>query len=90
MNFTVWDNHKTVDRHTVLYGDGSDLTMSEDPTWPQGVCQHGFDSEFKLDCSINKNGKMTSQLGIMIDFNDLPESCKRVIAFDLKEAEKVY
>ena len=82
---SVWDNGgKTCDRYTVYYkgrgslnhtGNGSlrlCLGMSEHPSHPCGVGQHGYGYHGR------HNGKR-------IAFEDLPPDCQKAVLNDLRE-----
>ena len=76
---------KTYDRYTVVYTGnyrgrkGCDYVgMSGHPFHPQGFGQHGWD--------LNVIDRPTySHLGKKIEFEDLPEDCKRLVIDDYKE-----
>lgn len=69
---------KTVDRYTVVYLDFPErlpgfflsLGMSEDPSHPQGFCQHTV-------------AMFGAHLGRRVPFQTLPECCRRVVRADL-------
>jgi len=91
MKFTVWANTQYFNRYTIIYEDGSVLSMSHNPDSPQGFCQRVFMGEKdKPKCSFDKDKNVISQYGKKISYDELPEACKRRIEFDMKEEEKVY
>jgi hypothetical protein len=80
-NIRIYDNGgKTFDRYTVVYLDQPErepntfaaIGMSANPFHPQGFGQH---------CSAVPG----RHLGKRIQFNELPEDCKRLIEQDLKD-----
>jgi hypothetical protein len=86
MNIRCYDNGGldrkggTVDRYTVVYLDQPGWSpgcftcvgMSGEPFHPQGIGQH---SEAKLG----------RHLGRWIEFEDLPQDCKKLVKMDLGE-----
>ena len=100
-SLAIFDNGgETFDRYTVVYLDepaGSDpygnarwlyLAMSERPFHPQGFGQHGeidlFPSQLK-QLRKGKGQRLFSYLGKRINFEDLPEDCKKAVGQDLEE-----
>lgn len=75
MKVKVFDNGgKTFDRYTVIYNaEGDYVAMSADPFHPQGFGQHGE------KCLPGPH------LGKLIDFDDLPDDCKRLVRRDLAD-----
>jgi len=81
----------TIDRYTVVFsgnytkgkGYHQNVTMSEDPYWPQGVCMHGEDRNM-IDAphgwppAIGKK----CHLGKRIPFSELPKDCQHVVLHD--------
>jgi hypothetical protein len=69
---SIWDAPMFTDRYTICLGEpdtvnqGEILGMSENPTHPQGFCQHGW-AEFG------------GHLGKRIGLADLPIECQRVL-----------
>lgn len=99
-NLAIFDNGgETFDRYTVIYLDEpvsddpyySDrylyFAMSERPFHPQGFGQHGeidlFPSQLK-QLRKGKGQRLFSHLGKRIDFEDLPEDCKKAVKQDLE------
>jgi|SRR3990167_122138 len=80
-------NDKFVDRYTVVYEPYKEVdntfvysyvTMSADPFWPLGFCQHGSDTCRPVASWGNNGG-----CGKVIRFEDLPEDCQKVVIQDL-------
>lgn len=76
----------TADRYTVCFtgryrhkslGEYLYLTMSNDPSHPQGVGQHGS-SKHRIDYPSYQH------LGTKITFNELPEACRNLVLEDYK------
>ena len=66
---------KFADRYCVVYEDyegsyRSSVSMSADPFWPQGICQHGAATP-------------GIHLGRLIRFAELPTDCQKVVHRDL-------
>lgn len=85
---------KTADRYTVVFTgnyagrNGCDyIGMSTHPYSPQGVGMHG-NSKNIID--VSKHGfapaiGRKNHLGVRIEFNALPEDCKKLVLSDYKE-----
>jgi hypothetical protein len=67
----------SIDRYTITFSETEGryhymLGMSDLPTHPQGFCQH---------CT----GIPGPHLGKLIEFEDLPEDCQRIIEQELED-----
>lgn len=62
------------DRYTVIYEDGSYVSMSHNPLWPLGFCIHAGPEDIVIG----------PHLGKRINFEDLPADCQTVVMADLK------
>jgi hypothetical protein len=77
------DGGETIDRYTVVYtklsGDigGLYVGMSAAPYHPQGVCLHG-----QGDYGRPIDRPTYGHLGKKIQFNDLPDDCRKVVLND--------
>ena len=98
-NLAVFDlGEKFFDRYTVIFLDSpvsddpyySDryayLGMSDRPFHPQGFGQHG-EIEIPLNAlrqlRKGKGQRLFSHLGKLINFDDLPEDCQKLVNSDL-------
>jgi len=87
----------TFDRYTVIFiGEYTHLTngssfylgMSGNPFHPQGFCQHGefMGAEFPSDIKYVVEDFFSANNGDeIIEFDDLPDDCKKVVMEDYKE-----
>ncbi len=98
-NLAVFDyGEKAFDRYTVIFLDSpvsddpyysdrySYLGMSTRPFHPQGFGQHGEIEIFPNDMRQLRKGKgqrLFSHLGKLINFDDLPEDCQKLVNADL-------
>jgi len=80
----IWDNGgESIDRYTVVWPDGTYLAMNNAPFHPQGFGQHGERAEYAPDCEKDNAGDLTSHLGKLISFDDLPPDCQSCVNRDL-------
>lgn len=83
VNVRLYDNGVTGDRYTAVFaGDYAKLmeefvylSMNAYPFDPQGMGQHGFSDEL-----IDEPNH--SHLGKRIEFEELPEDCKKLVALE--------
>ena len=74
--------HLNIDRYTVIFDESETggyyaLAMNGRPFHPQGFCQH-------------TTAEPGDHLGQRIDFDDLPEDCKKVVRHELKAIHQAY
>ena len=77
----AWDNGgETLDRYTIIFDDEDGfycVGSSDDPHNPQGFWQH---TDFSFDISSDDLG----EIGVVIDYLDLPDDVKTAISNEEK------